>query len=154
MLISLLKLHKLLLVFLIEPMMLYTDSFDILFKSVNMHWVATSSIVNKVSKLWCLSGPNLVQNFLVSDQFIFVTCLLHDKCFSFAGIYAATSYLARWFLWMDLSSFTRSWCILGDFNVVLSTDDCKRVALNQVSCNEFLNYLSCMPFYWILLYLV
>ena len=80
MLISLLKLHKPLLVFLVEPMMLYTDSFGVLFKSVNMHLVATSPLVNKVSKPWCLLVPNLVQNFLVNDQFIFVTCLLHDKC--------------------------------------------------------------------------
>jgi len=51
MLISLLKLHKPLLVFLVEPMMSYTDTFDVLFKYVNMHLVATSPIVNKVSKL-------------------------------------------------------------------------------------------------------
>ena len=41
---------------------------------------------------------------------------------------------------------------LGDFNVVLSTDDCKGgVTPNQVSYNEFLDWintndLSCMPF--------
>ena len=66
-LISLLKLHKSLLVFLAEPMMLYIDAFDVLFKFVNMHLVVTSPIVNKVAKLWCLSVPNLVQNFLVND---------------------------------------------------------------------------------------
>jgi len=76
-------------------MMLYIDSFDVLFKYVNMHLVTTSPIVNKASKLWCLSVPNLIQNFLVNDQIIFVTYLLHDKCFSFAGVYVATTYLAR-----------------------------------------------------------
>ena len=79
MLIILLKLHKPLLVFLAESMMSYIDVFDVLFKSVNMHLVATSPIVNKYAKLWCLSVPNLVQNFLVNDQFISVTCLMHDK---------------------------------------------------------------------------
>ncbi|XP_068498573.1 uncharacterized protein [Phaseolus vulgaris] len=132
--------------------MSYTNAFDVLFKSVNMHLVATSPIVNKVAKLWCLSVPNLVQNFLVNDQFISVTCRLEDKSFSFAGVYGATTYLSRRFLWRDLSFFTGPWCILGDFNVVLSADDCKGgVAPNQVSCNEFLNWintndLSCMPF--------
>ena len=82
MLISLLKLHNLLLVFLVEPMMLYINAFDVIFKFINMHLVGMSSIVNKAAKLWCLSVHNLVQNFLVNDQFIFVTCLLHDKCFS------------------------------------------------------------------------
>jgi len=53
MLISLLKLHKLLLVFLAEFMMSYTDAFDVLFKSINMHLVATSPIDNKAAKLWC-----------------------------------------------------------------------------------------------------
>jgi len=106
MLISLLKLHKHLLVFLAEPMMLYTDAFDVLFKYVNMHLVAMSPIFNEVAKLQCLSVPNLVQNFLVNDQFIFVTCLLHDKCFSFASVYDANTYLARRFLWRDLSFFT------------------------------------------------
>ena len=67
MLISLLKLRKPLLIFLVEPMMLYTDVFDVLFKYVNMHLVATSPIVNKTAKLWCLSILNLVQNFLVND---------------------------------------------------------------------------------------
>jgi len=86
MLISLLKLYKSLLIFLVEPMMSYTDAFDVLFKSVNMHWVATYPIVNKTAKLWCLSIPNLVQNFLVNDKFISVTCLLYDKYFSFAGV--------------------------------------------------------------------
>jgi len=57
MLISLLKLHKSLMVFLTEPMMSYTDSFNILFKFVNMHLVATSPIVNKTAKLWCLLVP-------------------------------------------------------------------------------------------------
>ena len=60
MLINLLKLHKPLLVFLAEPMMSYTNAFGVLFKSVNMHLVATSPIVNKAAKLWCLSVPNLV----------------------------------------------------------------------------------------------
>jgi len=65
-LISLLKLHKPVHVFLAEPMMSYTDAFDVLFKYVNMHLVVTSPIVNK-GALWCLSVPNLVQNFLVND---------------------------------------------------------------------------------------
>jgi len=98
MLISLLKLHKPLLVFLAEPMMAYTNAFDVLFKSVNMHLVATSPIVNKVTKIWCLSVLNLVQCFLVNDQFIFITCLMHDKSFSFAGVYGANTYLTRRFL--------------------------------------------------------
>jgi len=45
--------------------------------------------------------------------------------FSFASVYGANTYLARRFLWRDLSSFTVPWCILGDFNFVLSADDCK-----------------------------
>jgi len=98
MLLSLLKLHKPLLVFLVKPMMSYIDSFEVLFKSFNMHLVATSPIVNKSAKLWCLLVSNLVQNFSVSDQFIFVSCHLHDKCFSFAGVYSANTYLARRFL--------------------------------------------------------
>jgi len=85
-----------------------------------MHLVATSPIVNKAAKLWCLLVPSIVHNFLVNDQFISVTYLLHDKCFSFAGVYGANTYLARQFLWRDLSSFTGPWCILRDFNVVLS----------------------------------
>jgi len=79
MLISLLKLHKPLLVFLLEPMMPYNDTFDVLSKSVNMHLVAMSPIVNQAAKLWYFSVPNLAQNLLVNDQFIYVTCLLHDK---------------------------------------------------------------------------
>ena len=51
MLISLLKLHKPLMVFLVEPMMSYTNAFDVIFKSVNMHLVATSPIANKAAKL-------------------------------------------------------------------------------------------------------
>jgi len=119
MLITLLKLHKPLRVFLTEPMMPYTDAFDVLFKFVNMDFVAMFPIVNKVVKLWCLSVPNLVQNFLVNDQFISVTCLMHDKCFNFAGVYGANTYLVRRFLWRDLSFFIGPWCIMGDFNVVL-----------------------------------
>jgi len=67
MLISLLKLHKPLLVFFAEPMIPYIDAFDVLLKFVNMHLVAMSLIVKKAAKLWCLSVPNLVQNFLVND---------------------------------------------------------------------------------------
>jgi len=125
MLISLLKLHKPLLVFLAEAMMSYTGAFNILFKYVNMHLAATSPIVNIAAKLWCFSVSNLVQNFLVNDEFISVTCLLHDKCFSFTGVYGANTYLVRRFLWRDRSSFTGPWCIMGDFNVVLSMNDCK-----------------------------
>jgi len=89
------------------------------------------------------------RNFIT---FISVTCHLHDKYFSFAGVYGATIYVARRFLWRDLSSFIELWCIMGDFNVVLSMDDCKGgVAPNQVSCNEIvdwinINDLSCMLF--------
>jgi len=92
-------------------MMLYINAFDVLFKFVNMHLGATSPIVNKVVELWCFSVSNLVQNFLVNDQFIYVTCLLHE-CFSFASIYGANTYLVRQFLWRDLSFFTGPWCIL------------------------------------------
>jgi len=60
MLISLLKLHKPLLVFLAGPMVSYIDAFEILLKSFNIHLVATSPIVNKVAKLWCLLVPNLI----------------------------------------------------------------------------------------------
>jgi len=59
MLLTLLKLHKPFMVFLAEPMVPYTDAFEVLFKYVNMHLVATSPIVNKSAKLWCLSVPNL-----------------------------------------------------------------------------------------------
>jgi len=55
---------------------------------------------------------------------LFVTCLLHDKYFSFA-VYGANTYSVRRFLWRDLSSFIGPWSIVGDFNVVLSADDCK-----------------------------
>jgi len=96
-----------------------------LFFLINLYLVATSLIINKASKLWCLPVPNLIQYFLVNDQFISVTCLLHDKCFSFAGVYVANSYLVRQILWRDLSFFIGSWCILEDFNVVLSVDDYK-----------------------------
>jgi len=39
---------------------------------------------------------------------------------SFASVYGANTYLVRQFLWRDLNSFTGPWCIMGDFNVVLS----------------------------------
>ena len=94
MLFNLLKLHKPLLVFLAKPMMSYIDALDVLFKYVNMYLVATSPIVNKDDKLWCLSVPNLVQSFLV-DQFIYANFLLHYKYFSFTGVYGATTYLVR-----------------------------------------------------------
>jgi len=48
MLLSLLKPHKPHLVFLAEPMVPYIDALKFLFKSVNMHLVATSPIVNNV----------------------------------------------------------------------------------------------------------
>jgi len=52
MLLSLLKLYKPLLVFVAEPMMLYTNVFYVLYKFVNMHLVvATSPIFNKSAKL-------------------------------------------------------------------------------------------------------
>jgi len=50
---------------------------------------------------------------------------MHDKIFSFAGVYGANTCLARWLLWRDLSFFTGPWCIFRDFTVVLSTDDYK-----------------------------
>jgi len=86
-------------------MMSYNDAFNVFFKFVNMHLVATSPIVNKDAKLWCFSVPNLVQNFLANDQFISITCLLHDKFFSFACVYSGNTYLVRRFLWKDLSFF-------------------------------------------------
>ena len=99
-----------------------------------------------------LGCPNLVQNSFVKSHFISVNCLLHDKGFSFARIYRANAYSVRRHLWRDLSSFPSPWCILGDFNVVLSADDCKGGATPyKVSCNEFLNWinnnnLTSMPF--------
>jgi len=105
-------------------MMSYIDAFDVLFKSINMNLVATSPIVNKAAKLWCLSVPNLVQNFLVNDQFIFVNCLLLDKCFICTG-YSVNIYVVKRFLRRDLSLFTEPWCILGDLNVVVLADDFK-----------------------------
>ena len=51
MLISLLKLDKPFMFFLVKPMVSCSDAFNVLFKSVNMYLVATSPIVNKVAKL-------------------------------------------------------------------------------------------------------
>ena len=104
---------------------MYIDVLDFFFKYVNMHLVATSPFVNKVVKFWCLSVPTLVQIFLVNDKFISVNCLLHDERFRFAGVYSANTYLVRRLLWRNLSFLTGPWCILGDFNVILSTDNCK-----------------------------
>jgi len=82
-------------------MMSYIDALDVFFQIFNMHLVAMSPIVNKAPKLWYF--PNLVQSFLVNDQFISVNCLLHDKCFRFAGVYGVNTYLVRQLLWRDLS---------------------------------------------------
>ena len=57
---NLLKMHKPHLVFLVEPMMSYTDALNVLFKYVNMHLVVTSPIVNKTAKLWCLSVSQIL----------------------------------------------------------------------------------------------
>ena len=140
MLFILLKLHKPLLIFLAKPLMSYTDALDVIFKSINMHLVATSPIINKATKLWCLSVSNLVQNFLVNDQFIFVTCLLHDKCFSFAA------YLVKRLFWRDLSFFIGSWCILGYFNVLLPTNECKGgwLLIRFLVMNSLIGLLVCI----------
>ena len=90
-----------------------------------MHLVTASPSVSKATKFWCLLIPNLVQKNFVNDKFISVNCLLHDKRFSFAGVYVVNRYLARWFLWRDIRFFTGPWCILRNFNVMLSVDDCK-----------------------------
>jgi len=150
MLFNFFKLHTLIFVFIVEPMMSYTDALDVLFKYVNQHLVATSPIVSKAAKLCCLSVPNLVQYFLVNGHFISINCFFHDKCFSFAGVYDTNTYLVRRLLWKDLSFFTRPWCILGDFNVVLSANNCKG-GLLLITCNEFLDWinnndLTSMPF--------
>ena len=89
-----------------------------------------------------MTFPNLAQNSLVNSQFIPVNYLLLNKCFSFAMVYGANTYSVRRLLWRDLSFFIGPWCIYGDFNVVLSADDCNGgVAPNQVSCNELLDGL-------------
>jgi len=63
MLFNLLKLHKSFLVFLGEPMMLYTDALNVLFKYVNLHLVAMYPIINKAIKLCWLLVLNLDQFF-------------------------------------------------------------------------------------------
>ena len=104
---------------------------DVLFKTVNLHLVVNSSIVNKVAKLWYLAVLNLVKNSAINSQFISVNFLLHDKCFIFVRVYGANTYSVRRLFWRDLSYFTCPWCILRDFNIVLSIVDCKgRVAPN------------------------
>jgi len=51
-------------------MMSYINAFDVLFKYVNMHWVASSPIVNKVAKLWCfsVSVPTSLWVLLTTDN--------------------------------------------------------------------------------------
>jgi len=58
MLFNLLKQHNPLLVFIVEPMMPYTNALEVLFKNFNLHLVANSPIINKVVKLWCLTVQN------------------------------------------------------------------------------------------------
>ena len=72
-------------------MMPSIDVLDALFKTVNLHFVANSHIINKVAKLWCLVVPNLVQNSSVNSRFIFINYLLNDKFFSFAKVYEANT---------------------------------------------------------------
>jgi len=115
MLFNLLKQHKLILVFITEPIVLYTNALDALFQTDDLHFVANSHIINKVAKLLYFAVPHLVQNFLVNSQFIFVNCLFHDKCFCFSMVYGANTYSVRRHLWGDLSLFF----VLGAFWEIL-----------------------------------
>jgi len=67
MLFTLLKQHIPFLIFIVEPMMPYTDALDALFKTAYMHLIANSPIISKAAKFWCLVVPNLVQYSLVNS---------------------------------------------------------------------------------------
>jgi len=54
-----------------------------------------------------------------------------------SGVYGANSYSARRVLWFDLNYLQGLWCVLGDFNGILSTPKLEEVLPNNLSCAEF-----------------
>lgn len=76
-----------------------------------------------------------------------------------ACVYSANTCVTIRHLWRNLDLLTGVWCILGDFNVVLLTEECfGGSAPNQVSYNEILDWMnynnlsnmffSCAGFTW------
>ncbi|KAL9328827.1 hypothetical protein ACSQ67_003830 [Phaseolus vulgaris] len=63
--------------------------------------------------------------------FLFMS--MHGKFLNIAKVYSANDYTARRSLWKTLSNLQDSWCILGDFNTVLASDESKGGSIpNQI----------------------
>jgi len=45
---------------------------------------------------------------------------MQGKVLNVIGVYGANSYFARRILWSDLNNLQGPWCVLGDFNPILS----------------------------------
>jgi len=95
--------------------------------------------VNNVVKLWSLGDVDVAFSVLYSFmQFVSVSMLWQGVCLNFERVYSSSFHVRMYSLWNDLTNLQGPWCILGEFNVVLSTKESKlHNPSNKVSTNQF-----------------
>jgi len=58
-------------------------------------------------------------------------------------VYGTNSYSAKRVSWSDLNNLQRPSCVLGDFNVILSTVEARGGSFpNNLSCAEFYDWIN------------
>ncbi|XP_026439686.1 uncharacterized protein LOC113338489 [Papaver somniferum] len=84
---------------------------------------------------------------VVSNSMQMISCeaRLGDMKYYIVGVYASTSYLTRRDLWLSLTDMIANlpgpWCIIGDFNAVLSAHEkCSGPPPTKASCDDFLAF--------------
>ena len=127
-----------------KPITVFSNTHSLVFDKYNLKLAVVLICPNNVSRLWCLISSDLLFNVLnISRQFLSICVSMHGKFLNIAKVYSANDYTARRSLWKNLSNLQDSWCIIGDFNTLLASDESKGGSIpNQVSCFLFNSWVN------------
>lgn len=103
-----------------------------------------------MGRVWITWDPAYlhVTKISESDQFIHskVTCLVTNSSFFYTAVYARNAFDRRQVLWGDLIQLKihsqGPWCLMGDYNNVLYTDE--RVGCEPVHPKEIEYFMNCL----------
>lgn len=126
---NIMKIHKPDMCILVEPWLNHLRFPLDFWDSLGLKLFVVNNRSSLELNISCICKKTVIPHVQTTDQFVVFSILIENIKVCFAAMYASTYYIKRRGLWSDLSSsltnYNVPWCLVGDYNSILGTHECR-----------------------------